>query len=96
MTRYVLRAIDFGASVVFMAFCATALLTHFYKDLGMQLQQRKLAVVEDAPSLTCCARNCRQATFTPTCSIGAAPSASASFELGPSPGWDALSQEQIL
>jgi hypothetical protein len=52
VTRYVLRAIDFGANVVFMAFCATALLTHFYKDLGMQLQQRKLAVVEDAPSLT--------------------------------------------
>ena len=46
MSRYALRAIDFGASVVFMAFCAKALLTHFYKDhgIGMQLQQRKLAV----------------------------------------------------
>ena len=52
VTRHVLRAIDFGASVVFMAFCTKALLTHFYKDLGMQLQQRKLAVVKDAPSLT--------------------------------------------
>ena len=52
MTRYVLTAIDFGARVVFMAFCAKALFSHFYKDLGMQLQQRKLSVVKDAPSLT--------------------------------------------
>jgi hypothetical protein len=51
MTRHVLRAIDFGASVVFMAFCAKALLTHFYKDLRLQQQQQRLAVIKDAPSL---------------------------------------------
>ena len=33
MTRHVLRAVDLGASVVFMAFCAKAFVTHFYKDL---------------------------------------------------------------
>jgi hypothetical protein len=51
MTRHVLRAIDFGASVVFMAFCVKALLTHLYKDLRLQQQQQRLAVFKDAPSL---------------------------------------------
>ena len=45
MTRHVLRAIDLGASVVFLAFCAKAFLTHFRKDFRLQLRQRHLAVV---------------------------------------------------
>ena len=52
MTCYILRAIDFGASVVFMAFCAKAFLTHFRKDVRLQLRQRQLAAVKGAPSLT--------------------------------------------
>ena len=52
MTRYVLRAIDFGASDVFITFCAKAFFTHFYKDFGIQLRPRKLAVIKNAPSLT--------------------------------------------
>lgn len=51
MTRHVLRAIDLGASVVFLAFCAKAFLTHFRKDFRLQLRQRHLAVVKDAPLL---------------------------------------------
>jgi hypothetical protein len=51
VTRYVLRAMDFGASVIFMAFCAKALLAYFYKDLRLQQKQQRLAVFKDAPSL---------------------------------------------
>jgi hypothetical protein len=56
MTRHVLRAVDLGASVVFMAFCAKAFVTHFYKDLRLQQRQQKFAVVSDAALLTphCC------------------------------------------
>ena len=32
MTRLLLRAIDFGASAVFMALCVRAFCVHFYKD----------------------------------------------------------------
>jgi hypothetical protein len=77
MTRYVLRAIDFGASVVFMAFCAKALFTHFHKDLGMQLQERKLTVVKDAPSLTAGRAIGRQATIASTGPISVTSSAAA-------------------
>jgi|HubBroStandDraft_3_1064219.scaffolds.fasta_scaffold1355286_1 hypothetical protein len=52
MTRHVLRAVDLGASVVFMAFCAKAFVTHFYKDLRLQQRQQKFAVVSDAALLT--------------------------------------------
>jgi hypothetical protein len=31
--RYAFKAVDFGASVVFMAMCATAFWRHFYKDI---------------------------------------------------------------
>jgi hypothetical protein len=50
MTRLLFRAIDFGASVVFMALCAKAFCVHFYKDVERQLGRRKLPVV-DGPSL---------------------------------------------
>jgi hypothetical protein len=33
MSRLILRAIDVGASFVFMALCAKAFCTHFYNDL---------------------------------------------------------------
>jgi len=33
MTRLILKAIDVGASVVFMALCARAFCAHFYNDL---------------------------------------------------------------
>ena len=56
MTRCVLRAMDFGASVIFMAFCAKALLAYFYKDLRLQQKQQRLAVFKDAPSLMQCLR----------------------------------------
>ena len=52
MTRHVLRAIDFGASVVFMAFCAKALFTRLYKDLVKgQLPKQRFPANTDGPSL---------------------------------------------
>jgi hypothetical protein len=33
MTRLILKAIDVGASFVFMGFCAKAFCVHFYNDL---------------------------------------------------------------
>jgi hypothetical protein len=33
MTRLILRTIDVGASIVFMALCAKAFCVHFYNDL---------------------------------------------------------------
>ena len=44
MTRSILKAIDIGASAVFMAVCTKALFVHFYKDVERQLQR------PDAPS----------------------------------------------
>ena len=81
MTRCVLRAMDFGASVIFMAFCAKALLAYFYKDLRLQQKQQRLAVFKDAPSLMQCLRT--QSRSGNCClyrSINVASSASA-FEL---------------
>jgi hypothetical protein len=36
MTRLILKAIDLGASAVFMALCAKAFCAHFYKDVRVQ------------------------------------------------------------
>ena len=41
MTRLILKAIDVGASIVFMALCAKAFSAHFYNDL--QRASRSLA-----------------------------------------------------
>ena len=37
MTRLILKAIDVGASAVFMALCTKAFFVHFYKDVERQL-----------------------------------------------------------
>jgi hypothetical protein len=39
MTRLLFRAIDFGASFVFVALCAKAFCVHFYKDIKQQLNK---------------------------------------------------------
>jgi hypothetical protein len=39
MTRLLFRAIDFGASLVFMPLCARAFCVHFYKDIKQQLNK---------------------------------------------------------
>jgi hypothetical protein len=36
MTRYFLRVLDFGVSVVFAALCIKAFLILFYRDLKLQ------------------------------------------------------------
>ena len=36
MTRLILKAIDRGASAVFMTLCTKALFVHFYKDVERQ------------------------------------------------------------
>ena len=41
MTRLLLRAIDFGASAVFMALCVRAFCVHFYKDTQGELRRRR-------------------------------------------------------
>ena len=51
MTRYAFKAIDFSASIVFLALCTKAFCTHFYQDLERHLQARKLPPIEEAPSL---------------------------------------------
>jgi hypothetical protein len=51
MTRYAFKAIDLGASIVFMALCVKAFCVHFFKDLEGRLQRRKLPLAHDAPSL---------------------------------------------
>ena len=51
MTRYVFKAIDLAASVVFMALCAKAFCVHFFKDLEGRLQRRKLPLIQNSPSL---------------------------------------------
>ena len=38
MTRLILRAIDLGASAVFMALCTKAFCVHFYKDIERELR----------------------------------------------------------
>jgi hypothetical protein len=38
MTRLILKAIDVGASAVFMALCIKAFCVHFYKDVERRLQ----------------------------------------------------------
>jgi len=42
MTRYAFKAIDFSASIVFLALCTKAFCIHFFQDLERQLQARKL------------------------------------------------------
>ena len=37
--RYAFKAVDFGASIVFMSMCAKAFWHHFYKDIGQQVQR---------------------------------------------------------
>jgi hypothetical protein len=39
MTRFLLRTIDVGASIVFMALCAKAFCVHFYKDIQQQMER---------------------------------------------------------
>ena len=39
MTGLILRAIDFGASVVFLSLCAKAFCVHFYKDIARGLKR---------------------------------------------------------
>ena len=41
MTRLLLRAIDFGASAVFMALRVRAFCVHFYKDTQRELRRRR-------------------------------------------------------
>jgi hypothetical protein len=38
--RYAFKAVDFGASIVFMAMCAKAFWRHFYEDIERKLQQQ--------------------------------------------------------
>ena len=42
MTRLLLRAIDFGASAVFMALCVRAFCVPFYKDTQRELRRREV------------------------------------------------------
>jgi hypothetical protein len=49
--RYAFKAVDFGASIVFMSMCVGAFWRHFYNDVAHQLQQPKLPLVENSPSL---------------------------------------------
>jgi hypothetical protein len=51
MTRYVFKAIDLGASIVFMALCAKAFCIHFFRDIEGRLQRRKLPLIQNSPSL---------------------------------------------
>lgn len=48
--RHVFKALDFGASILFMAMCVRAFWRHFYNDVAHQLQQPKLPLVK-SPSL---------------------------------------------
>jgi hypothetical protein len=60
--RYVLKAIDFGVSVVFLALCIKAFCVHFYQDVKRQLDAWELPMVKDAlsiiPSTKSLLRNC--------------------------------------
>jgi hypothetical protein len=49
--RYAFKAVDFGASIVFMSMCAKAFWHHFYKDIEQQVQRPKLPLVKTSPSL---------------------------------------------
>jgi hypothetical protein len=51
MTRYAFKAIDLGASVVFMALCVKAFCVHFFRDIEGRLQRRKLPLIQNLPSL---------------------------------------------
>jgi hypothetical protein len=41
MTRVILKAIDVGASAVFMALCTKAFCVHFFKDVERQVGRRE-------------------------------------------------------
>jgi hypothetical protein len=47
--RYAFKAVDFGASIVFMAMCVGAFWRLFYNDVAHQLQQPKLPLVKNSP-----------------------------------------------
>jgi hypothetical protein len=49
--RYAFKAVGFGASIVFMAMCVRAFWRHFYNDVAHELQQPKLPLVKNSPSL---------------------------------------------
>ena len=49
--RYAFKAVNFGASIVFMAMCAKAFWRHFYKDIEQQVRRSKLPLVKNSPSL---------------------------------------------
>jgi hypothetical protein len=51
MTRYVFKAIDIGASIVFLALCTKAFCIHLYEDVERQLHPRKLPPGQDMPSI---------------------------------------------
>ncbi len=51
MTRYAFKAIDFGASVVFLALCTKAFCIHFYQDIERQQHARKFQASKDMLSL---------------------------------------------
>ncbi len=51
MTRYVFKAIDIGASIVFMVLCTKTFCIHFYKDIERRLHARKRPTIKDTPSL---------------------------------------------
>jgi hypothetical protein len=50
MTRYVFKAIDIGASMVFLALCTKAFCIHFYEDIERRLHALKLPTIKDTPS----------------------------------------------
>jgi hypothetical protein len=49
--RYAFKALDFGASIVFIAMCAKAFWRHFYNGIEQPPQQQKLPLFKNSPSL---------------------------------------------
>ena len=50
MTRYIFRAMDIGASTVFLALCTKAFSIYFYQDIERRLFALKLPTIKDTPS----------------------------------------------
>jgi hypothetical protein len=72
MTRWLLKAIDVGASAVFMALCTKGICVQFYQDIKRQLR------IGSSPSRTCSLiARCDQASCNLIGSINVASSASA-------------------
>ena len=65
MTRLLLRAIDFGASAVFMALSVRAFCVHFYKDTQRELRRRRkfsVTIADPSKPLTGTKRRTRAAS----------------------------------